>query len=88
MRGSGLAIDIYIWLAWRMFNLSASTIVSWDRLAQQFGADYKLVRQFKAHFIKQLQLVTIVYSQAKVQPTDAGLLLSPSPTPVEPRHRR
>ncbi len=84
LRGSGLSIDIYTWLAWRMFNLKSSTLITWQRLAQQFGTDYKLVRQFKAHFLKQLRPVTIVYPEAKVTVADHGLLLSPSPTPVRP----
>ena len=85
LRGSGLSIDIYTWLAWRMFNLKSSTLITWQRLAQQFGTDYKLVRQFKAHFLKQLRPVTIVYPEAKIAVADHGLLLSPSPTPVRPK---
>jgi hypothetical protein len=80
-RGSGLSIDIYTWLAWRMFNLKSSTLITWQRLAQQFGTDYARTRDFKAQFLKQLRPVTIVYPEAKVTVADNGLLLSPSPTP-------
>ncbi len=82
LRGSGLSIDIYTWLAWRMFNLKASTLITWQRLAQQFGTDYTRTRDFKAQFLKQLRPVTIVYPEAKITIADNGLLLSPSPTPV------
>ena len=85
LRGSGLSIDIYTWLAWRMFNLKSSTLITWQRLAQQFGTDYTRTRAFKAQFLKQLRPVTIVYPEAKVTVADHGLLLSPSPTPA---HRK
>ena len=85
LRGSGLSIDIYTWLAWRMFNLKKSTLITWQRLAQQFGTDYARTRDFKAQFLKQLRPVTIVYHQAKVQVSGSGLLLSPSPTPIPPK---
>lgn len=85
LRGSGLSIDIYTWLAWRMFSLKASTLITWQRLAQQFGTDYTRTRAFKAQFLKQLRPVTIVYPEAKIAVADHGLLLSPSPTPVRPK---
>ena len=47
LRGSGLAIDIYTWLGWRMFNLKSSTLITWERLAQQFGTDYKRTRDLR-----------------------------------------
>ena len=86
LRGSGLSIDIYTWLAWRMFNLKSSTLITWQRLAQQFGTDYARTRAFKAQFLKQLRPVTIVYPEAKVTIADHGLLLSPSPTPARPKN--
>lgn len=68
-----------------MFNLKKSTLITWQRLAQQFGADYTRTRDFKAQFLKQLRPVTVVYHEAKIQVADGGLLLWPSPPPVRPR---
>lgn len=83
-RGSGMAIDIYTWLSWRMFNLQrTSRLITWERLGQQFGADYARTRAFKAQFLRQLRPVTIVYPEARILIQDDGIVLRPSPTPVE-----
>lgn len=83
-RGSGMAIDIYTWLSWRMFNLKkTSRLITWERLAQQFGADYSRTRDFKQQFLRQLRPVTIVYPKARILVQDDGIVLRPSPTPVE-----
>lgn len=83
--GGGLPIDVYTWLAHRMSYLRASTLVPWALLAQQFGSQYKQLRQFKAELLRALPKVLAVYPNAKVTPTTDGLLLSPSPTPIASR---
>lgn len=88
LNGSPLRLDLYMWLTWRMARLPRSTTVPWDALALQFGGQYAQLRQFKANFIKQLGAVCAVYEDARVEPTDAGLILRPSPTHVAKRRRR
>ncbi len=83
--GGGLAIDVYTWLAHRMSYLRSSTLVPWGLLAQQFGSQYRLQRQFRAELLKALPRVLAVYPSARVTPTGDGLLLSPSRTPVASR---
>ena len=80
--GGGLPIDPYPWLAHRGSYLRAATLVPWNLLAVQFGSQYKLERQFKAELLKAVAKVKLVYPNVKVTPTDDGLLLSPSPTPI------
>ena len=65
-----------------MSYLRSSTLVPWNLLAVQFGSQYKLERQFKAELLKAVAKVKLVYPNVKVTPTDDGLLLSPSPTPI------
>lgn len=83
--GGGLPIDLYTWLAHRMSYLRSSTLVPWNLLAVQFGSQYKLERNFKRDLLAALTKVKLVYSTVKVTPTDDGLLLSPSPTPISAR---
>lgn len=83
--GGGLPLDMYTWLAHRMSYLSQSTLVPWSLLAEQFGSQYKHLRQFRAELLKALPRVLAVYPKAKVTPTETGLLLSPSPTPISSR---
>ena len=48
-----LAIDVYIWLAYRLHALSKSTPVSWTAVHAQFGAGFRLVRQIKPTFMER-----------------------------------
>lgn len=86
IKKSPMAIDIYCWLTYRMSYLRKPTCIPWHLLQFQFGADYKRLRDFKRHFLKQLQVVTIVYTKAMVKDSPIGLILHPSPThvPIRP----
>lgn len=82
LKRSPLALDIYCWLTYRMSYLKKSTCIPWEVLELQFGADYKLTRQFKAKFLKHLKSVYVIYPEIKVESTEVGLLLKPSPTHI------
>ncbi len=79
-----LALDVYIWLAYRLHALDRPTQVTWAALHGQFGVGFKAVRQLKPTFREALALALAVYPQARVDPDPAGLLLHPSP-PAAPR---
>ncbi len=79
LQRSPLALDIYAWLTYRLSYLRAPSLIPWEVLEMQFGANYKLTRQFKAAFIEHLSSVLTVYPTARVEATDAGLKLMPSP---------
>lgn len=82
LKRSPLALDIYLWLTYRMFYLRHPQRIHWEVLARQFGSGYKETRQFKAAFLRELRKVLVVYPEAKVLAVEAGegggLLLSPS----------
>ena len=77
-----LAIDIYIWLAYRLQALSKPTSISWLSLHTQFGAGFKLLRQFKPTFIEALSMALAVYPEARVSTDSEGLTLFPSPPAI------
>lgn len=79
------AIDVYIWLAYRLHSLPGPTPISWAALHQQFGGGYKLLRQFRARFADTLAKALAVYPDAEVAIDDAGVTLYPSRPPVPPR---
>lgn len=79
-----LALDVYIWLAYRLHALSRSTPVTWIALHGQFGAGFKAVRQLKPTFRDALALALAVYPEARVDLDQAGVVLHPSP-PAVPR---
>ena len=76
-----LAIDVYIWLAYRLHALTKSTPISWPAIHTQFGAGFRLVRQIKPTFMEALDLALAVYPEAHVDADKQGLVLHPSPPP-------
>lgn len=87
LAGSGpLAMDMYSWLNYRLPAARRSSVVPWELLNWQFGGQYKLVRQFKAQFLKHLPAVQIVYPGAQVDVQDQGLFIRHSP-PATPYKR-
>lgn len=80
-----LAIDIYTWLAFRLHSLTEDTPITWGALHGQFGASYKVLRQFRARFVESLKAALAVYPEARVSVDERGMTLMPSPSPVRPR---
>ncbi|MCQ4158691.1 replication protein RepA [Roseomonas sp. GC11] len=82
IQSSPRAIDIYLWLAFRLHALKNETVVSWPALWRQFGRE-KHLKTFKDEFKEPLALALAAYRAAKVQVVEKGLSLSPSPPPVK-----
>ena len=80
---NSMAIDIYVWLAYRLHSLAKPTPLSWRAVKSQFGAGFAAMNNFKIRFLPNLRLALAVYPQAKVEDDgDKGLILHPSPPPV------
>ena len=79
-----MAIDVYIWLAYRLHSLTKPTAVGWAALHGQFGAGFRLARQIKPTFLEALGLALAVYPEAGVGVEKDGIVLHPSP-PAVPR---
>lgn len=88
---SPLALDLYVWLGYRMFLLNRSgrddAIIPWDFLRRQFGAEYKNARDFRRFAREALKKALVFYPEARVEETEnrKALVLKPSPLPVTPR---
>jgi len=86
-----LAIDLYLWLTWRMFTLcrgrNRSVLVPWAALRLQFGAGYADTPRGMANFLSEfrrcLHDVCALYPAAKLSPEPNGLRLYPSPPHVK-----
>lgn len=80
LKRSPMALDIYLWLTYRMFYLRHQTAIPWEALSGQFGSDYARLRDFKAAFQKELKKVLVVYPEARVEAgaEERGLILLPS----------
>lgn len=82
---NSMAIDIYIWLAYRLHALGGPTIISWRALHAQFGKGIARVDHFREQFRKTLALACAVYEDADVSEDCRGVTLRPSRPPVAPR---
>lgn len=84
LRNSALALDIYAWLTWRMSLIQRPTVVRWEMLHDQFGAQCANIRKFRQTFRAALTNVLEVYPGAEVddKSNPAGLTLFPSSTHV------
>ena len=79
-----LAIDVYIWLAYRLHALSKPMPITWPAIHAQFGAGFRMVRQIKPTFLEALQLALAVYPEGRVDVEAEGIVLHPS-LPAVPR---
>lgn len=82
---NSLAIDIYVWLAYRLHVLDRTTRIPWPALMGQFGAGFGLMKNFRPCFLRALKLALAVYPEAVVSLVDGGIDLTPSPPPVPHR---
>ena len=82
-----MAIDLYVWLAYRLHHLTRPTRVPWPALYRQFGGGFALPRQFKAHAREALALALSAYPEAQVRVDDEALTLMQSPAPIPDRQR-
>jgi hypothetical protein len=82
LKDSSTALDIYVWLAFRLHHLDRRTLIGWRDLYQQFGAGYRHIWQWKPKFIQALAEAVAAYPEARVDVEDTHVLLHPSPPPV------
>lgn len=81
-KGGPLAMDIYLWLSYRLFVARRATLVPWEALQAQFGSQTERPRRFKQSFTSKLILISLVYPEAAFKEVDKGLMLYPSPSPL------
>ena len=86
LAGKSLALDVYLWLAYRLHVLQKPTLVSWPALHNAFGPNYGRERDFRAKFRDTLVEALLVYPQARVDANEQGVLLQPSAPPAPPRN--
>ena len=84
-----MALDAYLWLAYRLRSLRGPTPISWTALKQQFGGGgYEEMWTFRQQFREALELALAVYPDAArcgVRVAEGGLVLAPCDPPVTPK---
>ena len=79
------ALDVYLWLAYRLHALKSEKTITWTALKAQFGIGTAAMFNFRSKFTATLGLAMAVYPAARVDVTDQGLVIKPSRPPVAPK---
>jgi hypothetical protein len=77
-----MSLDIYVWLAWRLHTLTKATPISWSAIDARFGTGFRELRHFRPRFIDALAAALAAYPEARVDLSDAGIVLHSSRPPV------
>jgi hypothetical protein len=83
---NSMALDVYVWLSYRLHSLREARPISWKALHAQFGRGISRMDHFKQQFRETLELALAVYPEANVSLEGAtGITLKPSKPPVAAR---
>jgi hypothetical protein len=84
LKHSAAALDCYSWMAYTLHRLPPGqrVLVTWDALYGQFGQGYKLIRQFRYAFKKDLAAIQKLYPKAEFELDRHGVTLRQSPPPL------
>jgi hypothetical protein len=83
---NSMALDVYVWLSYRLHSLKEARPISWKALHAQFGRGISRMDHFKQQFRETLELALAVYPEANVSiDGPAGITLHSSKPPVMSR---
>lgn len=84
---SAMALDIYTWLAQRLHRVERGKpqFITWKALKDQFGWNYKRMRDFRRVFKEALSQVHTQYRTARIDTDERGMTLRNSPPPIKGR---
>jgi hypothetical protein len=77
-----LALDVYIWLAWRCHELKGPVNISWPALNAQFNTTGRPLKHFKPLFADALRAAMAAYPECRLEVEERGVTLHPSRPPV------
>jgi hypothetical protein len=75
------ALDIYLWLAFRLPHIDQEVRLSWKALHAQFGQGVRNIRHFRKDFRGDFERALQVYPGARALLVEDGAQLLPSPKP-------
>lgn len=89
LSGNARAIDIYSFLAYRLHMIKPNDplFLVWPTLQKMFGGDIARLDNFKAKFRQSLDLVKLVYPEAKIELDNQGLKGKTSPPPIKKKEK-
>ena len=86
IKQSPMALDLYVWLSYRMYALKKPQKIKWETLSTQFGSEYKSVRHFRAKVRGHFRKIQSIWHDLSVDLTDDSWIeLRPSPLLIKPQ---
>lgn len=87
LKESPLGLDLYMWLTYRVSYMSRETVISWQTLEAQMGADYAETKNFARSVKRELKRIKLVWPELEYRTPRGRLVLKPCPPHVRPRLR-
>ena len=90
LKRSPLGLDLYFWLVYRTFTLTAPLTLSWRQLFRQFGADplkvskHGSVSMFRAACLREFKKIKRAWPDLHYRTVTGGLVIEPSPPRIPP----
>ncbi|MCC6590234.1 MAG: plasmid encoded RepA protein [Bryobacterales bacterium] len=87
LKRSPLALDLYAWSTYKALSAARKGkphFIPWRALAQQFGADYTNVHDFKKQANIAFKKIQEQYRGLKLKPEEGGIVILPTSKPAIP----
>jgi hypothetical protein len=73
-----IALDLYMWLAWKAAAVKAPVAVPWGLLHRQVGTEITRERRFREVVLGHLRTIVRLYPDLRIEATPAALVVKPS----------
>lgn len=85
IKRSPMALDLYMWLSYRIFTLEKPQKIRWETLSKQFGSEYERVRDFRAKVRQHAQKIQAIWNDLKIDlSNDEVIEIKPSRLLIKP----
>ncbi len=78
LRKAPMAIDLFVWLSYRLSYLKKPVKISWEQLSVQFGSNYARTRAFKEAFLGHMEAIRFMTNGISYKSESDGFTLYPS----------
>lgn len=88
LKRSPMALDLYMWLSYRVFSIEKSQKIRWETLSEQFGSEYDRVRDFRLNVRKHILKIQAIWGTLDIDlSNDTWLEIKPSPLLIKSKEK-
>lgn len=78
LKNSPLGLDLYMFIAWRVFKMDKSVFISWKSLQEQLGGQYENIHDFSRDCRRHIKKIQAIRPDLNVTSVKGRLCLKPS----------